>query len=550
MSAHAHARRPTGLVRAAQAVPLWTRTELTFTSTVRYHHPDADVSVTVTFTAPDGTTLIVPGFWDGGDTWRARFAPTQLGQWRYSASATDHTNAGLHDHHGTVEAVPYTGDLDIYRHGFVKVSDDRRGFVFHDGTPFFWLGDTHWQAPNYERLHECNHPDGACGSQFGHAVDQLATQGFTVYQTYPDAALNDGGGNTSQVNWWTQPYTELNPQAFTEQFDPMMDYLADRGLVIALGMGVHWQNAQIGEEAMRRFAAYVTARYSAHPVVWFTGQEVDVENGLDTLRIWETVARAIHENDGYHHPLGAHMDSVGTPHTFGHEPWHDWFPTQGGHGTIRSQAHYQSYWDHQPTKPYLETEANYEHLHWLGDIIDTTTVRQSAWKAMQCGSYGYTYGAAGVWAMKWDHHEPGWDEYQSIPWYEGIELPGRRQMMLMKDFYLSLGRWQCLRPTFGDPAYGHFADEEKAVLAVDGNAAYVVYFYNDTTLSGALRGMSDHRGYLGSWFDPRTGRYHSIDSPIAPIDGRWDAPEKPSDEDWILLVTTRRSQLAEGKRRC
>lgn len=517
-------------------VPLWNRMELVLTSTTSYRHPDVDVRVSAAFAAPDGTTLTVPGFWDGGDTWRVRFAPTMEGEWSYVVSATDAENTGLHDRRGIVQAVAYSGDLDLYKHGFVKVSQDRRGFVFDDGSPFFWLGDTHWQAPNYERLDECNHPDCRCASQFRHAVDEVVAQGFTVYQTYPDAAANDGGGNVSQVSWWTENYTELNPSAFTEQFDPMMDYLADRGLVIALGMGVHWQNGQIGEEAMRRFAAYVTARYSAHPVVWITGQEVDVENDLRTLPVWETVARTIHENDGYRHPLGAHMDSVGDPRTFGSEPWHDWFPTQGGHGTVRSQMHYRSYWEHQPSKPYLETEANYEQLHWSGEIIDTRAVRQSAWKALQCGSFGYTYGAAGVWAMKWDPSTPGWDEYQSTPWYEGIDLPGRRQMKLMKEFYLSLGSWQRLRPAFADSAYGEFGDSERAVLAHDGDRTYVVYLYNETLVSGTLRGLAAKVAYGAEWFDPRTGQHIPIAAPAVTDGGEWEVPPKPSSEDWVLLV--------------
>jgi hypothetical protein len=505
-------------------------------STNHYLQPDVDVGVTAVFTAPDGTTLTIPGFWDGEDTWRVRFAPTQIGRWTYDIAATDIENAGLHGQSGSVQAVPYDGNLDIYKRGFVKVSEDGRGFAFDDDGPFFWLGDTHWQAPNYERLAQCNHPDGDCGSQFRHAVEQVIAQGFTVYQTYPDAAVNDGGGNVSQANWWTEQYTQLNPSAFTEQFDPLMDYLADRGLVIALGMGVHWQNGQIGEDAMRRFASYVTARYSAHPVVWITGQEVDVENELDTLPVWESVARAINQADGYRHPLGAHMDSVGNPHTFGDQPWHDWFPTQGGHGTIRSQEHYRSYWEHEPTKPYLETEANYEQLHWLGEVIDTSTVRQSAWKSMQCGSRGYTYGSAGVWAMKWDPGTPGWDDYQSAPWYEGIALPGRRQMQIMKDFYLELGAWHRLRPAFGDVAYGEFDDPERSVLAHDEASTYVVYFYNETTDTGILRGLTADRTYQSRWFDPRTGRSCGATEFVVASDGEWDVPAKPSPEDWVLLV--------------
>lgn len=514
-------------------VELWNRVEIELTSTRTRPHPDTDVSVAATFTAPSGSTITLPGFWDGADTWRVRFAPTELGRWSYAVSASDTADSGLHGVTGAIEVAPYTGDLPIYRHGFVRVSDDRRGFAYADGTPFFWLGNTHWQAFNYERLDESNDPHEPSTSQFRSTADHDRARGFTVYQTYPDAAVNDGGGNVSVVDWWSERYTHLDPQAFRDQFDVMMDYLADNGTVIALGMGVHTQNGRIGAEAMSRFARYVTARYAAHPVVWITGQEVDIEDEHGKLSTWKAVAETIVANDGYHHPLGAHMWAVGEPKTFGEEAWHDWFPTQGGHEGIRTQDHYRSYWDFSPTKPFLETEANYEGI-WE---VPADAPRQSAWKALQCGSYGYTYGAAGVWAIKWDYDVPGWDSFQNgIPWFDGLRLPGGDQMSILKDFYLGLGDWRNLVPRFGDPAFGAFDDPERSVLSTDGNRRYVVYFYGTGRATGVLAGMDDARSYSASWFDPRSGSSSAIADAITPSGGTWAIPEKPDAEDWVLLV--------------
>src|SRR3546814_14173389 len=82
--------------------------------------------------------------------------------------------------------VANSGNTELDRRGFVRIADDSRMFSYADGHPFFWLGDTHWQAPDYERLEECNAPgcDGACGnSQFKHLVNNRVAKGFTVYQT-------------------------------------------------------------------------------------------------------------------------------------------------------------------------------------------------------------------------------------------------------------------------------------------------------------------------------------------------------------------------------
>jgi hypothetical protein len=516
-------------------VEQWNRVDVTLRSARSYPHPDTDVGIRATFTSADGSTIELPGFWDGGEVWKVRFAPTQLGRWTYVVTATDASDSGLHGVSGVIDAVPYTGDLDIYRHGFVQVTADRRAFEYADGTPFLWLGNTHWQAPNYERLDASNNPHIEGESQFRITADHDKARGFTVYQTYPDAALNDGGGNVSVVNWWTENYTHLDPEAFRVQFDVMMDYLADSGTVIALGLGVHTQSGQIGAAAMTHFAQYVVARYAAHPIVWITGQEVDIENEQGKLSTWRAVAETIAANDGYHHPLGAHMYSVGEPKTFGQEPWHDWFPTQGGHEGIRTQEHYRSYWDHEPRKPFLETEANYEGI-W---DVPGEAPRQSAWKAMQCGSYGYTYGAAGVWAIKWDYDVPGWDDFQNgVPWFDGLRLPGGDQMTILREFYLSLGDWQRLRPSFGDPAYGSFADPERSVLSTDGGSAYVVYFYGPELSTGSLAGMDDTATYSASWFDPRSGASLPISDAVVATGGSWDIPDKPDAEDWVLLVTS------------
>jgi len=59
---------------------LWVANERTFTAAVKYANPfdDATLDIVLTNTA-DGTVLTVPGFWDGGNTWRVRFALTSLG---------------------------------------------------------------------------------------------------------------------------------------------------------------------------------------------------------------------------------------------------------------------------------------------------------------------------------------------------------------------------------------------------------------------------------------------------------------------------------------
>jgi Domain of unknown function (DUF5060)/Protein of unknown function (DUF4038) len=160
----------------------WQAVEIVLTSSVAYVDPFQDVDVTATFTRPGSKAIIRPAFWDGELTWKVRFAPPQTGLWTMTTSSTDARNSGLNHVTRTVRCDPYSGTLDIYKHGFLKVSGNGRYFTYGDRTPFFYLGDTHWIL-SHERFDESNAP--GVSSQFRYTVDKRASQGFTVFQSEP-----------------------------------------------------------------------------------------------------------------------------------------------------------------------------------------------------------------------------------------------------------------------------------------------------------------------------------------------------------------------------
>ena len=521
-------------ITAAVNAEQWRTIEITLTGTRTYANPVVDVDVTAAFTGPLGVVITRPAFWDGGNVWKVRFAPTLVGTWNYTTVSTDVGNTGLHQQTGVVQTMAYTGSLAIYQKGFLKISPSKRYMVYGDGTPFFWLGDTHWQMPDYERDDDCNYGD-RCGSQFRHAVRDRLQKGFTVYQTYPDAGVNDGGGNVHVANWWSTPFTQLNPAAFRQYFDPKMQYLADNGLVVALGCGVHNQTTDaVGLAGLKQLAKYMVARYGSYPLVWITAQEVEIT--ASELAIWKEVAITLDANDGYKHPLTGHM--WGNNFVWGTETWHSWFAVQGGHGatrTYRPQSFYKGFWDYVPTQPFLEAESKYEDVE-CGGLNDAIDERVVAYKSMQTGSLGFTYGVSGVWAMKWDIGVPGWDTFSYYPWYVGLDAPGSTYMKYLKQFYTAFA-WEQLVPRFGDNAWCSFSNPEASILSSTADAArYVVYFYGAGTATGSLKNMNGSLTYNARWFDPRTGRNMLISNTIRSAGGNWTIPSKPDVNDWLLLV--------------
>jgi hypothetical protein len=62
-----------------QNVPLYGRPEYSVEST---SNPHQSLGLAATFSSPSGVDHRVEGFWDGSTTWRARFSPGELGEWR------------------------------------------------------------------------------------------------------------------------------------------------------------------------------------------------------------------------------------------------------------------------------------------------------------------------------------------------------------------------------------------------------------------------------------------------------------------------------------
>lgn len=249
-----------------QTVEQWRTLDISVKSSRQYSNPFEDVDVYGMFTGPDGQKLKLLGFWDGEGQWIVRFAPTAVGVWTYETGSTDTENAEFCTK-GEVTCVPYEGNLDIYLHGFLKVSEDGSYLEHADGTPFFWLGDTHWTFVTEERFEESN-----CSryeSQFKACVDKRVEQKFTVYQcNFRDGKTDGIFGKSVNLMQETENGFLPNIKLFHENVDLRMKYLADAGQVIAAGYAWGYNMEAGGVARYRSLAKYLAARYGAYPVVW------------------------------------------------------------------------------------------------------------------------------------------------------------------------------------------------------------------------------------------------------------------------------------------
>lgn len=537
-----------GEVKIGKTMPttqaeVWKRTDLILTSDKEYTNPYLDVEIDAVFEHTDGTKIHLYGFWNGEDEWRVRFSPTKTGTWSYTVTSSDTSNTGLHNVSGKVEAVPNTGNTDLDRHGFVRISDNGRYFTYDDGTPFYWLGDTNWQAPNYVSTTQCNYPGCKCQNQFQHEVDDRLNKGFTVYQTYFDSGENDGGGQlatTSEPSLWLEKYNMINPDTFTDKIDGMFDYMADNGMVIALGYGVHSHTVNgMGQKAIEQISRYLTARYASYPVVWITAQEI---TGEPQFNVWKASAEIVDQGDGYNHPQGAHQFPTDNTNDYTRDldkqPWHEWWGLQNGHGPLQqSKDLYKSYWDNEKVKPYLELEANYEDIT-CGGFNGYDASRISAWRTNLLGSYGFTYGVTGVWANNYSTAgNMGWyGSFSFEPWYMGLDKPGSNEMTYLRSFFEYV-RFYELVPRFNDTAYSDCTAENKVVASTEDGKTYVAYFYNKDLSTGTLSALSTDEVYTARWYNPLTGKFVNEAEGITAAEGTYTIPKKPTSGDWVFLLT-------------
>ena len=529
-------------------VTCWQAAELTFESKTVYIRPFYDVQLDVEFKQEGGKTLRIPAFWDGGTIFKVRFALPTEGKWSYKTICSDPINPSLNVY-GEVVASAYGGDLDIYKHGFIKSTSGQRYFMYDDGKPFFYIGDTHWNMPAEEidiaGEHSC---DIKTISHFKYIVDRRVEQGFTVYQSEPISA--------SYILY--QGFSEDVLPGFADM-DRRFAYIAEKGLVhtnaqlfFANELAVHFNDYP--DDYLKLLCRYWVARYAAYPVMWTMAQEVDCDfyyiRGDQKVwdakaNPWKKVAEWTHGYDPYKHPLTAHQmygtvdGGIGvccSTSAFREVSGHSWYGVQWG-TNLNGKPDFRfprDYWVNGQGKVTVNYEGRYDHL-WTKHF----GARVQGWTAYLNGMFGYGYGAVDIWLYKstYDINETSNDGVEEITpenkqtmWGDSVEFESAFQMGYMRSFFESLEWWK-LTPRFDDAAWSALPGAFYSLATIH-NDVYIAYFYNKTLETGTLRGLKG--AYSLRWYNPRNHTYTEPQSESC--DGEYAIGEKPDTEDWVLLI--------------
>lgn len=521
-------------------VPQWGLFEAAFAATIDSDDPFQDHEFFVTFTSPSRRSVTVRGFWDGGSVWRVRFSPDEQGAWTFTTRSVP-TDDGLHARSGRFHVGEPGDDTAFERHGPIRVAASGTHLEHADGTPFFWLADTGWNAALK-----------ATREEWARYLETRREQGFSAIQWVATEWRAAPTGDRLNERAFTGRERIAINTAFFQRLDARVAALQRAGLLNvpvllwAIGAGADPDvnpGHSLPEDQAIRLAQYMVARWQGYNSVWFLAGDGDYR-GARAER-WKRIGRAVF-GDGPHapvvmHPAGMHwiLDD------FRDESWVGIHGYQSGHGdderTLRwiTEGPPATEWNTEPARPFINLEPPYEnHLAYQSrEPLTAYAVRRATWwSLLNAPTAGVSYGGHGVWG--WDDGSgPPTDHANAgtpLPWREALEMPAAVAMRHVVDLFTSIDFWR-LRPAQellveqpGAADASHFisvsASPERDLLVA----------YTPATPVVSLRVDAVAEGSQTFWMNPRTGERTPATAIVQRKTMRFTAP---GDEDWVLVAS-------------
>ena len=546
---------PTRKPAPAPSTPANVPHEVTFTAQGGYADPFNQVVLDVIFTDPAGQAFRVPAFWAGANRWKVRYASPLTGEHAYRTKCNVATDAGLHGLTGRITVKPYHGKNPLYVHGPVQVAADRRHFEHHDGTPFFWLGDTWWMG----LCHRLKWPQG-----FKQLTANRVKKGFNVVQIiaglYPDMHPFDPRGANEAGYPWEEGYSHIRPEYF-DAADIKLAHLVANGItpciVGAWGYFIAWMT----EDQLKAHWRYLIGRYGAWPVLWCTAGEANLpwylaknfpEDDRTMVKGWTKLIRYLQETDPFNRPVTIHPTAINrytARNATEDETLLDFDMLQVSHAQNEAvgaavKAVRETY-AATPRMPVINGEPCYEML--MGNIT-APWPRRAFWSCVLNGAMGHTYGGNGIWQC----NQPGiphgasphGGNYGNTPWVEAMNYTGSAECAHGKAL-LTRHAWEKFEP---HPEWAAYAGD--VWLPLDG--AQWIWSSRETPAKDA----PNSRRYFRKTFELPAGKKiasarlrfagtHHTDALLngAPAGVGWDWKTGPQFNDRAHLLRPGRNDL-------
>jgi hypothetical protein len=336
-----------------EVIRQWDRFEIAVTNATRYADPYREVSLDAELTRPDGSVVTSRGFYDGGQTWRLRFMPDQVGEWAFESTFSD----GREGVTGTFtcETSDLPGPVTAY-------GPNPIWFGMASGEPFLMrslhAGDRFF-ARNWDDSRDPH--DGNRRAVF---LDWAQQQGYNTLSIASFLLNRDAEGRGR--GWDTPKLWPLDAAEF-RRAEEILDELAARRIVVFPFAGLLGRDADIPRDAAEQelYLRYVLARFGPY---WNLLQNLSgpepLLRGKRVLTFSEIgrIARSFQAIESFAHPLTVH-NATGDD-AFRGEAWFGFGTLQGPKTVDRRRLAEVLLRNHHPARPLYAQETL-----WPGNTV-------------------------------------------------------------------------------------------------------------------------------------------------------------------------------------
>ncbi|WP_182869982.1 apiosidase-like domain-containing protein [Stieleria mannarensis] len=420
---------------ASPHAPQWQPIEIEFTAKQRYRNAYVQCQGWVDFEHDDGTKIRRPMFWDGGQTFRVRFASTKpQGVWKWT-SASQPNDAGLHGLSGRLQASANSEPDTIFdHHGFWQIRSGERNLVHADGTSRLMCADTPWALPWRATVEQTiKYAEDRKSKGFNAAL--LMTVMPDSKTTGPRSRTKDGGFDVGFEDLPEGGLRQLNVDYF-RYFDKLIEVLVGRGIAPVYQPVFHgygWKGGgtagnRVSANDYARYCRYLVARYGARPAIWLVGGDGPATdpNVLDQL---DRAGEEIERWDAYGQPTGIHYSPHALNRTHQDKRWLDFQWCQTGHNEEHVPERVADMWRNLPVKAVANGEPTYENIGRMGKASGWWQGHEAWCNICSGGTMGVVYGAASLWNWRLRGDEPGHADWCTAPgagWEDALQFEGAK----------------------------------------------------------------------------------------------------------------------------
>ena len=421
-------------------------------------------------------------------------------------------------------------------------------YLYENGKPFFWLGDTAWLLTEKLTMEEAQ--------QY---LQNRKSLGFNVIQvdllhTLPDTQEFRNGMCSSRKDTFHKDYFQFVGEviSFAAKLDIYIALLPCWGSFVKKGV--------LNENNVEEYAEFLVKTFAHHEnVIWVLGGDVKGDANLEAYKRFGT---AIRERDKKHlitfHPFGRTLSA----RWFHDCDWIDFHMFQSGHrrydqmnlkawDDVTEKYYGEDSWRYvvenfafPNPKPCLDGEPSYEGIvHGLHDFKEpyweAKDVRRYAYWSVFQGACGFTYGNNAIMQF-YDPQKGDTTGAYGVreTWQEALHAEGGAQLQYLKALMESVDYVK------GSACEDYLLSPQKEryhhISIFAGMDYLFVYDYSGDAFELSLSAYQD-KVMDAYWMNPQNGSMSYMET-LTGLESKKFRPTKRHEEsnDWVLVLKERK----------